>query len=172
MSQSPRRYRLVWRDGVFVPDGHRLAQFCESAFGEGEVITFERNEDHSEKSRGHYFASIKTAFENLPEDDARFPNQEALRHWALIKAGYCTESHVVCDTEEQANTIAGFMGHQDGVIIVVKGNVVKKFTAMSQSKEAMNAQNFQLSKVAVLDIIAELIEVTRKRLEQNAGKEA
>jgi hypothetical protein len=51
-------------------------------------------------------------------------------------------------------------------------NVVKKFTAKSQSVKAMNKQEFQLSKVAVLDIIAELIEVTRKRLESNAGKAA
>lgn len=172
MSHQPRRYKLVWRDGAFVPDGHRLAEFCHATFGEGEVITFERNEDHSEKSRSHYFASIKTAWENLPETDSRFPNQEALRKWALIKAGYCTEAHVVCDSEEQANTIAGFMGHQDGVLVVVKGNVVKKFTAMSQSKESMKAQEFQLSKVAVLDIIAELIEISRKRLEKNAGSAA
>lgn len=169
--QPPRHYRMMWRDGVFVPSD-RIKAFCDEEFGEGEVVTFERHEDRSTASHNHYFASIKTAWDNLPENDARFPNPEALRKWALIKGGYCTEATIVADTEEQAKTIAGFMGHQEGVIIVVKENVVKKFTAMSQSVKAMNKQEFQLSKVAVLDIIAELIEVTRKRLEQNAGRSA
>jgi hypothetical protein len=167
----PGPIRFIWRDGVLVPDGRRAAEYCDQ-FGEGEIIMMERHEERSTVSHNHYFASIKTAWENLPENDPRFPNPEALRHWALIKAGYCTESHVVCDTEEQANTIAGFMGHADGVIVVVKGNVVKKFTAKSQSVKAMNKQEFQVSKVAVLDIIAELIEVSRKRLESNAGRAA
>jgi len=170
----PGPIRFIWRDGVLVPDGRRAAEYCDS-FGEGEIIMMERHEERSTVSHNHYFASIATAWDNLPEtpeNTVRFPNPEALRHWALIKAGYCTEAHVVCDTEEQANTVAGFMGHAAGVIIVVKGNVVKKFTAKSQSVKAMNKQEFQLSKVAVLDIIAELIEVTRKRLESNAGRAA
>jgi hypothetical protein len=167
----PGPIRFIWRDGVLVPDGRRAAEYCDS-FGEGEIIMMERHEERSTVSHNHYFASIKTAWDNLPETDARFPNPEALRKWALIKAGYCTEATIVADTEEQAKTIAGFMGHSEGVIIVVKGNVVKKFTAKSQSVKAMNKQEFQLSKVAVLDIIAELIEVTRKRLESNAGRAA
>jgi len=164
----PGPIRFIWRDGVLVPDGRRAAEYCDQ-FGEGEIIMMERHEERSTASHNHYHASIKTAFDNLPEDDDRFPNPNALRKWALIKSGYCTESHVVCDTEEQAKIIAGFMGHAEGVIIVVKGNVVKKYTAKSQSMKAMNKQEFGESKNAVLDTIAELIAVTRQRLEKNAG---
>lgn len=168
----PGQIKCIWRDGALIPDGQRMARYCEEQFGEGEVLILERQEERSTASHNHYHASIKTAHDNLPEDDDRFPNPNALRKWALIKSGYCTEAHVVCDTEEQAHTVAGFMGHQEGVIVVVKGNVVKKYTAKSQSMKAMNKQEFQLSKVAVLDTIAELIAVTRQRLEKNAGSAA
>lgn len=169
---APRPIKCVWRDGVFVPDGQRVANYCEEQFGEGELVTLERHEERSAASHAHYFASIKTAWDNLPEADNRFPSPEALRKWALIKNGYCTESSIVADTPEQARIIAGFMGTQEGTIIVVRENIVKKFVAKSQSLKAMNKAEFQLSKTVVLDTIAELIAVSRKRLEQNAGASA
>ena len=172
MAQGPKLLRFIWRDGVLVPDGLRVASYCDEAFGEGEVVTMERHEERSTASHNHYFASITTAWENLPEGDERFPTPEALRHWALIRAGYCTENSIVCDTADQAQLVASFMGNSEGTIIVVRGNVVKKYTAKSQSVKAMNKDEFQRSKVDVLDTIAELIAVKRKRLEDNAGRAA
>jgi len=172
MTQPPRRFRFVWRDGAFVPDGNSLTAYCHDTFGEGEVATFERHEERSTASHNHYFACIQTAWDNLPNAEERFPTPEALRHWALIRGGYCTENSIVCDTPEQAQIVAGFMGNSEGTIIVVRGNIVKKYTAKSQSMKAMNKDEFQRSKVDTLDIIAELIAVTRKRLEDNAGKAA
>jgi hypothetical protein len=162
----------MWRDGAFVPDGARLASYCDEIFGEGEIVTFERHEERSVASHNHYHACVQEAWNNLPEGDERFPTPEALRKWALIRAGYCTENTVACDSEEQAQTIAAFMGNSEGTIIVVRGNVVKKYTAKSQSMKAMNKDEFQRSKVDVLDTIAELIAVKRKRLEENAGRAA
>lgn len=171
MTQPPRVFRFMWRDGVFVPE-NRLAAYCDETFGEGEVVTFERHEERSIASHNHYHASIQTAFDNLPEQDERFPTPNALRKWALIKSGYCTEMSVVCADPEQAATVASFTGNAEGVIIVVRGNIVKKYTAKSQSMKAMGKDEFQKSKDAVLDTIAELIAVTRKKLEQNAGRAA
>ncbi len=161
----------MWRDGVFVPED-RIAKYCDENFGEGEIITFERHEERSMASHNHYHASVQTAFDNLPEGDHRFPTPNALRKWALIKNGYCTENSVVCDSPKQAQTIAAFMGNSEGVIIVVRENVVKRYTAKSQSVAAMGKDEFQQSKTLVLDTIAELIAVKRKRLEDNAGKAA
>ena len=169
---SPLPIKCVWRDGVLVPDGERVARYCEEQFGEGEVIMLERHEQRSSASHAHFFASIKTAWDNLPESDERFPTPEALRKWALIRAGYCTENSIVCDTDDQARLVASFMGNSEGTIIVVRGNVVKKYTAKSQSVKAMNKDEFQRSKIDVLDTIAELIAVKRKRLEDNAGRAA
>jgi hypothetical protein len=172
MTQPPRRFRFVWRDGVFVPDGNSITAYCHDTFGEGEIVTFERHEERSVATHNHYFACIQTAWDNLPNAEERFPTPEALRKWALIRAGYCTEMSVVCDSPEQARTVAAFTGNAEGSIIVVRDNIVKKYTAKSQSMKAMNKEEFQRSKVDVLDTIAELISVTRKRLEQNAGRAA
>jgi hypothetical protein len=166
MTQAPRRFRFIWRDGVFVPDGLHMAEYCHDQFGEGDVVSFDRHEDRSINSHNHYFASIKTAWDNLPEGDERFPTPEALRKWALIRSGWCTENSVVCTDEAQAHLVAAFMGNSEGTIIVVRGNVVKKYTARSQSVKAMNKDDFQRSKVDVLDTIAELIAVKRRQLEK------
>ena len=168
----PLPIKCVWRDGVFVPEGQRVARYCEEQFGEGEVVTLERNEERSMASHRHFFACVSTAWDNLPNAEERFPTPEALRHWALIRSGHCTENTIVLDTPEQAQTVAGFMGNSEGTIIVVRNNIVKKYTAKSQSMKAMNKAEFQRSKTDVLDTIAELIAVTRKRLEQNAGAAA
>jgi hypothetical protein len=171
MTQPPRRFRFMWRDGVFVPE-NRIAAYCDEQFGEGEIVTFERHEERSIATHNHYFACIQTAWDNLPNAEERFPTPESLRHWALIRSGHCTENSIACDTPEQAQVVAGFMGNSEGTIIVVRENIIKKYTAKSQSMQAMNKEEFQRSKVDVLDTIAELIAVTRKRLEQNAGAAA
>lgn len=172
MTQAPKLFRFIWKDGMFVPDGARFASYCDEAFGEGEVVTFERHEERSTASHNHYFASIKTAWDNLPEGDERFPTPDALRKWALIRGGYCTKTECVCDSPEQAAAVAAFTGNAEGVILVVRENVVVKYTAKSQSMKAMNKAEFQLSKTVVLDTIAELLAVKRRRLEDNAGRAA
>ena len=171
MTQPPRRFRFMWRDGAFVPED-RIAKYCDETFGEGEIVTFERNEERSVASHNHYFASIQTAWDNLPEQDERFPTPEALRKWALIKGGYCTKVEIPCSSPEQAAAVAAFTGNAEGTIIVVREDVVVKYTAKSQSTKAMDKDEFQRSKSDVMDIIAELISVTRKRLQENAGRAA
>jgi hypothetical protein len=168
----PGPVRFIWRDGVLVPDGPRAVNYCDQNFGEGEVVMMERHEERSLASHSHYFACIQEGWENLPEKDERFPTPEALRKWALIKSGYCIENSFACDTPEQAALLAAFMGNSEGTLIVVRENVVKRYTAKSQSLKAMNKKEFQESKDAVLDTIATLIDVKRKRLEQNAGRSA
>lgn len=155
-----------------MPATERVARYCEEQFGEGEVITLERHEERSDATHRHYFACINEAFNNLPEGDERFPTPESLRHWALIRSGYCTVSDCVCDTPEQARTVAAFTGVAEGTIVVVRDNVVRKYTAKSQSIRAMNKDEFQRSKQDVLDTIAELLAIKRKELEKNAGRAA
>lgn len=169
--KAPRKFVMMWRDGVFIPSD-RIKAYCDEAFGEGEVVSFERHEERSTASHNHYFACVQEAWSNLPEQDERFPTPDALRKWALIKNGYCTKSEAVLDTPEQAATVAAFTGNAEGVIIVVRENVVTKYTAMSQSTAAMGKSEFQKSKDLVLDTIAELIAVKRRRLEDNAGRSA
>lgn len=172
MSKLPRLYRMMWRDGAFVPDGNYLMAYCHDTFGEGEIVAFERHEPISDRSRGHYFACIKAAWDNIPERDERFPTPEALRKWALIRSGWCHKSEIVLDSPEQAALVASFTGNAEGVIVVVRENIVVKYTAKSQSAQEMGNKDFQKSKSDVLDTIAELIAVKRKRLEHAAGAHA
>ena len=169
MKGALKLFRCVWRDGALIPEP-RFARWCDEQFGEGEVIQLERHEDRSTQSHNHYFASIKTAWDNLPDIEIadRFPTPNALRKWALIRCGYATESSIVADSPEQAAVIAGFMGKREGEVIVIRDNIVKKYVAKSQSYASMDKNEFQRSKVEVLDTIAELLDVTRKRLEQTA----
>lgn len=171
MKGALKLFRCIWKDGALIPEP-RFARWCDEQFGEGEVIQLERHEDRSTNSHNHYFAALKTCWENLPDIEVqeRFPTVEAMRKWALIKAGYYTESSIVADSPEQATAIAAFMGRQEGQIIVVKENVIKKYNAKSQSYRSMDKDEFQKSKSDVLDVVAELIAVTRKRLEQEGSK--
>lgn len=172
MTKEPKLLRFVWKDGAFVPDGLRMTSYCDQTFGEGEVVSFERHEPRSNATHNHYFACLNEAFNNLPEGDHRFPTVDALRKWALIKNNYCTKTEIVLDTPEQAALVASFTGNAEGVIIVVKENVVVKYTAKSQSMKAMGAQEFQRSKVDVLDTVAELLALKRRELEKNSGRAA
>lgn len=171
MTQPPRRFRFMWRDGAFLPH-NSLMDYCFETFKEGEIVVFERHEERSTASHNHYFACVQEAWNNLPEQDERFPTPDALRKWALIRSGFCTKTEVVLDTPEQAHTVASFTGNSEGVIIVVRENIVVKYTAQSQSVAAMGKTEFQKSKDLVLDTIAELIAVKRKKLEDNAGRAA
>ena len=173
MNHAPRHLRFVWRDGVFVPDGPRMAAYCDEQFGEGEAVTFERHEEVSAASRGHYFACIKEVWDNLPETEHdRFPTPEYLRKWALIRNKYCTVNETAFDTAKDAITAAAFMGNSEGVIIVVRDNIVRRYVAKSQSAKAMGKEEFQRSKTDVLDTLAELLAIKRKDLEKNAGRAA
>ena len=125
-------------------------------------------------SHRHYFAQLKEAWETLPEKlQKKYPTEDIFRKKLLIEAGYFHESETVCDTPRDAVTVAAFMAPLDpAAVITVRGNVIKKYVAESQSVAAMGKERFQKSKWAVLDLAASLIEVTPKQLEKNAGKSA
>ena len=130
--------------------------------------------DLSAASHSHYFASLTEAWRNLPEDMAeRFPTVEALRKWALIKAGFRDERSVVCSNKTEAQRIATFIRHLDDMtVVVVTEATLTVMTAKSQSMRAMGRVEFQRSKEAVLDVVAQMIGVKRDALAANAGKAA
>ena len=98
---------------------------------------------------------------------------EHFRKKLLIETGYFHESAVDCDSEKGAATVAAFMAPLDpSCVILVRGKVIIKYVAMSQSTAAMGKEEFQKSKWDVLGAAAALIEVTPKQLERNAGRSA
>ena len=125
----------------------------------------------SSASRSHYFASIKEAWNNLPEHlSDRFPSPEHLRKYALIRSGYHDERTIVAGSKAEARRIAAFIRPMDEfAVVTVHEATIVVHTAKSQSARAMGKADFQKSKSDVLDLLAPMIGVERPALEQNAG---
>lgn len=163
--------RFRWTGTEMVPLVPRVAA---DRFTPGEAYFLEPWEPASQASRGHYFASLKTGWENLPEQLAeRFPTPEHLRKYLLIRAGYRDERTIVAASNAQAQRIAGFVRPMDEfAVVTVREATVIVYTAKSQSARAMGKAAFQRSKSDVLDALAALIGVERQALDQNAGQAA
>lgn len=171
--KRPFQWRCHFDGTVLVPDARTL-DHCQREMGLGEVVILERNEEISAQSRGHYFATLNEAWSQLPEVEAtRFPTVEHLRAWALIQTGFCDERSITCESRQEAATIAAFVKPLNHYAIVdVRENVVRVFTAKSQSREAMTKKEFQASKEAVLETVSALVDISVDDLRKNAGKAA
>lgn len=127
----------------------------------GEVYSLAPYSDRSQASHGHQFAWLREAWQNLPEALADlYPSPEHLRKRALIDAGYYDETAVDCGSEDVAERVAVMMAKADDfALIFVRGCVVVRRVAKSQSRRAMGKEEFQASKSALMEIIGELIGV-------------
>lgn len=132
----------------------------------GEHYRLEPREERSWASHGHYFASLNDAHANLPEDLAqRFPTVDHLRRYALVRTGFRDERTIVASSKAEARRIAAFLKPIDEFAVVsVHEAVVIVWTAKSQSLRAMGKDDFQRSKDAVLDFVAEIIGVSPDQL--------
>ncbi len=167
--KRPVQIRMMWKDGVFVPSNHQLA-YCEREFGNGEIVTFERNEERSEASHDHFFAWLSEAWLQLPENlMSEYPTVESLRAKALIRTGFFHETDTVCENKREAAIIAGYIKRTKPYTIVeVRGNVIKEFSAKSQSRRSMRKAEFQDSKEKILQFVSNLIGVSPDKLRENA----
>ena len=153
----------------------RMKALCDKQFVVGEDYTLVVEEPRSTRTHNHYFACIHDAWLNLPEKfQKEFPTPDDLRKKALIHTGYHRERTIVCSSAEEARRFAAFLQpepfdlddpSENYMLVLVLGNVLHVYTALSQSKKAMGAKVFQESKSDVLDWIARLIDVPREQLE-------
>ena len=125
----------------------------------GEVHGWQMAEHRSKASHDHFFAIINEAWKNLPEDMGDdFPSPEHLRKWALIKAGFCSETRIACANNNEAMTLATKAKSLDKYsIVAINGKAVTIWTADSQRRDAMSRQAFQEAKERALHIISNLI---------------
>lgn len=169
-----RRPITVIYNGVsFMPEGKDVA-YCQFMFGAGQVFIIDPEQERDMNSHRHYFAALKEAWKNLPEElERKYPTEDIFRKKLLIETGYFHMDEIICDTARDAATVAAFMAPLDpSTTIVVRGNCIRKFTARSQSIQAMGREEFQKSKWDVLNLAASLIHVTPKELKNNAGRSA
>ena len=165
-----RPISVVWTGASFVPQGPDM-HYAQYMFGPGEIFVIDPEQERDMNSHRHYFAQLRQVWRNLPPElELKYPTEEILRKKLLIECNYFNMDEIVCDTPRDAAVVAAFMAPLDpSTTIVVKGNCIQKFTAMSQSVAAMGHREFQKSKWAVLNLAASLIHVTPKQLEKNAG---
>lgn len=159
-----RPIAFEWTDeGTMKPLHPRLA---DKEYVVGERYMLAPYEERSIAAHNHEFAFLKTAWENLPGHYAeQFPGPEHLRKYALIKAGYSKCEPHVCNSKAEALRLRAYLQPIDDFsIVIVNGTVVNRFTARSQSRRAMNKQEFQDSKSKIMEIVAQMIGVEPEQL--------
>ena len=149
-------------------------KLCDKHLVIGERYCMVEHKDRSEASHRQYFAAINEAWSNLPEMDAeRFATPEALRKYALIRAGWRDERTIVCASKAEAERVAAFVRPMDEhAVVTFREAVVRVWTAQSQSYRAMGKTDFQKSKDDVLRVVGEMVGVTPADLSNNAGRAA
>lgn len=146
---------------------------AQKEFDAGQVYRLQAIEERSRKSERHYFAVIREVFKNLPDHYAdQIPSPEHLRKFALIRCNYFDLEEIVCASEDDAIKVSRQAKSADEyAITVIRDNVIRIYTAKSQSAAAMGSKAFQKSKDDVLIFLAALIDTPLDDLRQNAGKE-
>lgn len=161
----PIRYR--WTGEGWVP-WRRFAAECDRLFAIGEDRTLEAYDERSDKTHRHEFAWLREAWQTLPDDlKDEHPSPEYLRKWALVKCGFYNEERIDVGTNagalRVAQAIRSFPGEEFSAV-VVRGPLVVVRRPKSQAKGKMDKAEFQASKTAILELIAELIGVTTEQL--------
>lgn len=156
----------------------RFRRIAQEQFRDAEEYPLEVREHRSSKAHAFYFASIGDAWANL-NDKSKEVLQTAndLRGWALIQTGWCDQTVLPCPDKDTAVKWAIFarkMASAEGYAEIVAAKhdgqwYLRIRVPRSQSRAAMNKEEFTKSSRDVLDILAGTIDVTRKELE-SAGK--
>jgi len=147
--------RCEWTGEAFAPFGGAMLRRARDAFGDGEVVLLNVQNERSMASHKHYFAALYDYWVNLPESVALMPyaaTSEHLRKHALIRTGWHDVQTVDAGSKAAAHRVAAMLAavHREYCVVSVEGPVVRCFTARSQSMRAMGKADFQRSKDDVL----------------------
>ncbi len=167
-----------WSSEFVMVPSRRFAFLAKKQFTVGEHYRLDVSEERSDSSHRHYFACVHRVWENLPPKKAEeFKTDDHLRRWALIECGYYQEKEIDYSSQQDAIKTARYMRDEDDrnpeVLyseIKVRGNVVRRRIALSQSYRSMKKELFERSKADVLALLAETIGVSTEEL-KNAGND-
>jgi hypothetical protein len=138
----------------------------------GERYRLVEENERSEVSHRHEFAWLRSAYASLPDELVpQYPSVEHLRKQALIDKGYCTMKQHVCQSKAEAERLERVLSEERDdpyMVIVRRRNVVTTYRAVSQSKKAMGAPQFQQSKQDIIEYVAKLIGVDPETLGQQS----
>lgn len=178
MSKHGTLIQWEW-DGELMVPMKRFQHLCDREFVIGERYKLEAVEERSWASHRHQFAWLRTAWENLPEDLCDQPyahSAENLRKHALIKTGFCYVSVMEFGSKAAAMRAVPKMQLLATIahgycILVPRDTSVQILTPHSQSVSKMGKAEFQRSKEAVLEWVAQLLKTTPEDLTK-AGEAA
>lgn len=162
-----------WDGEAMRPASKFWSRQADEHYAVGQRYRLVEEQQRSTATHNHEFAWLQEAWNSLPDDLlAQYPNSEVLRKHGLIAKGYCTMVQHVVPTVAEAERLAAILKPRDVYAIVVqRRNVVTEYAAVSQSKRAMGAPQFQASKQALMEFVGELLGVdpeTLGRVEQAA----
>lgn len=153
---------------------HRFHNAANAEFVIGETYDLEVIEPQSARSRNHQFAWLREAWLNLPETLAdQYPTVDHLRKRALIAAGFYDEQIIDAGTRAAALRVAAGVRARPGEafsVVFVRDVFVIIRTAKSQSQRAMKTAEFQASKTAILETVAEMIGVSPDQLSRSSHR--
>lgn len=164
----------AWTGEVFKPTSPYQVRRAAKDYPEGEVVRLVEMPERSTSSHSHLFAVIDAAHESLPPLMAeRFPTPLHLRKYLTVKAGHCYSESLVCSSKAEAERVASFTRSGDEfALVTVNKNVVTRFMPKSLSRRTVPSKaEFQQIKDAVLRVLEETLEVTKKEL-NTAGQAA
>lgn len=152
---------MQWNGEAMVPATSYWQRQCDEQFVVGMRYRMVQEAERSTATHNHEFAWLQEAWNSLPDElYAQYPNSEVLRKHGLIAKGYCTMKQHVCPTKAEAERLAAILKPRDPYVIVIqRGNVVTEYTAVSQSRRAMGAKQFQQSKQALMEFVGDLLGV-------------
>lgn len=160
-------FKAIW-DGTAFRPLQRYHNILRAQISVGDIVPLERHEERSVATHNHEFAWLKDAWQNLPESIAAdYPSAEHLRKRALINTGWCDVRDYACNSRAEAMRLAAALRGEldDYTVVVVQDAAVRVLRAKSQGRGKMSPANFQASKQAILDWVAELIGVAPAELQ-------
>ena len=167
---APRSFPFTWKDEALRP--FVLPSQIPHRWKSGDVVWLMEDAISGDKSRRHMFAWLRSAWSHLPEEYGDvYLTPEHLRKAALIAAGWCRETVVEAGTSRRADAIAAAMhGMDEFAIVFVRDEYVICRRAKSQAKAAMSADEFNASKRAIMEIIANMIGVAESEIGDQSGQ--
>lgn len=174
MSEHLSPLLFIWEGDLFRPANPMVQARADKRYVIGQKYALMEFQERSGRSHRHYHAALHEAWQNLPEAIAKnYPTVEHLRKRALIEAGFYDAHTVTFNNRTDALKAAAFMRPMDEFsVVTTKGATVTRYSAKSQSYQAMGKDDFNRSKSAVLDVVSSMIGLSREQLEENAGRAA
>ena len=159
----------------------RFARVAREQYRDGEEYPMEVREERSSKSHAFYMASVTSAWKNLNGETAEILSTPThLRGWALVETGW-HDQHIVEAPDKQsamkwaifARKISSHEGYSEIKVLKQDGRwFIRIRTPRSQSRAAMNKEDFKASSNDVLNVLAGTIEVKRHDLDKAGREEA